>query len=132
MEYSVEKSDLHTSVERKIEELQLSVEQYVFISVPQAPVGPVSAGSAKDSGQGVCAGFSIREKLEENLVNSMDGPDGQQATEEDTPVLMFKIASKSKKRSQTPQGHRGKVIHQVFLEGSGLWGWRTWEVFLHM
>lgn len=31
MEYSVEKSDLHTSVERKIEELQLSVAQYVFV-----------------------------------------------------------------------------------------------------
>lgn len=29
MEYSLEKSDLHTSVEKKIEELQLSVEQYV-------------------------------------------------------------------------------------------------------
>lgn len=27
MEYSVEKSDLHTSVEKKIEELQLSVAQ---------------------------------------------------------------------------------------------------------
>lgn len=31
MEYSVEKSDLHTSVERKIEELQLSVAQCVFV-----------------------------------------------------------------------------------------------------
>lgn len=30
MEFSVEKSRLQTSVERKIEELQLSVQQYVF------------------------------------------------------------------------------------------------------
>lgn len=33
MEYSVEKSDLQTSVEKKIEELQLSVEQYVFTQI---------------------------------------------------------------------------------------------------
>uniref|UniRef100_A0A674MY26 Two pore segment channel 3 n=1 Tax=Takifugu rubripes TaxID=31033 RepID=A0A674MY26_TAKRU len=63
MEYSVEKSDLHTSVERKIEELQLSVAQ---------------------------------EKLEDNLVNAMDSTEGNCDTAEDKPVLMFKIASKSK------------------------------------
>lgn len=48
---------------------------------------------------------SIREKLEdnleENLVNSMDSAGGDAARVEDTPILMFKIASKSKKREQT-------------------------------
>lgn len=32
MEYSVEKSDLQTSVEKKIEELQLAVAQYVIMT----------------------------------------------------------------------------------------------------
>lgn len=94
MEYSVEKSDLHTSVERRIEELQLSVQQCVLVG----GVCWLSDHGAQDTGQDMFAPFSIREKLEENLVNSMDGPDGQQAAVEDTPVLMFKIASKSKKR----------------------------------
>lgn len=48
MEYSVEKSDLQTSVEKKIEELQLSVDQYVCIPVGQTLVGGVSDGSSPD------------------------------------------------------------------------------------
>lgn len=35
VEYSVDKSDLQTSLERKIEELQLAVEQYVTTAVTQ-------------------------------------------------------------------------------------------------
>lgn len=48
--------------------------------------------------------FSIREKLEEdleeNLVNATDGPGGDHVTAEAPPILMFKIASKRKNRSQ--------------------------------
>lgn len=45
MEYSLEKSDLQTSVEKKIEELQLSVETYVC-PLEHTLVGGVSAGSS--------------------------------------------------------------------------------------
>lgn len=45
MEYSLEKSDLQTSVEKKIEELQLSVETYVC-PPEHTLVGGVSAGSS--------------------------------------------------------------------------------------
>lgn len=127
MEYSVEKSDLQTSVEKRIEELQLSVEPYVFVPVGQMLVGGVSAGSSprlapileelrkvvvegglapsQETLQLRSAVFSVREKLdenlEENLVNSTDRPGGDHVTAEDTPILMFKIASKRKKCSQT-------------------------------
>lgn len=40
--------------------------------------------------------LSIREKLEDNLMNAMDSAEGTCETAEDKPVLMFKIASKSK------------------------------------
>lgn len=48
------------------------------------------------SDEDVCAVFFVREKLEENLVDSVDSPGGDNVMSEDTPVLMFKIASKSK------------------------------------
>lgn len=37
LEYSVEKSDLQTSLERKIEELELGVTQYVTTATPGPP-----------------------------------------------------------------------------------------------
>lgn len=40
--------------------------------------------------------LSIREKLEDNLVNAMDSTEADCETAEDKSVLMFKIASKSK------------------------------------
>lgn len=40
--------------------------------------------------------FLLREKLDGTLVTSMDSPGDDHVTAEDTPVLMFKIASKSK------------------------------------
>uniref|UniRef100_A0A3B4GN92 Two pore calcium channel protein 1-like n=1 Tax=Pundamilia nyererei TaxID=303518 RepID=A0A3B4GN92_9CICH len=66
VEYSVDKSDLQTSLERKIEELELAVAQY------------------------------------DNLVNAMETIDndlgGSQSAKPNLPSLMFKIASKNKKK----------------------------------
>ncbi|XP_072319541.1 two pore segment channel 3 [Eucyclogobius newberryi] len=62
VEYSVEKSSLQNSVEKKIQELQLGVQQ---------------------------------EKMEENLVNSMETMDSDQENgQKKKPTLVFKIASK--------------------------------------
>ncbi|KAM8843365.1 two pore segment channel 3 isoform 3-T3 [Synchiropus picturatus] len=61
VEYSVEKGDLQTSLEKKIQDLELGVEQ---------------------------------EKLEENMINSMETDDDESRAEDSRPSLKFKIASK--------------------------------------
>lgn len=102
VEYSVEKSDLQTSLEKKIEELELAVAQYVaWQRDTLMMIGPqlehVHCSSCFILTAVV---LPIREKLEENLVNAMETMDSDQGTNQSAdnkPTLMFKIASKSKK-----------------------------------
>lgn len=101
MEYSVDKSDLQTSLEKKIEELELAVAQYV------------TATSGTEDKHSLIASLtcfiilrvvlSTREKMEDNLVNAMETIDNDQGTgqsADNRPSLMFKIASKSKKQTK--------------------------------
>lgn len=102
VEYSVEKSDLQTSLEKKIEELELAVAQYVaWQRDTLMMIGPQPEHVHCSSCFILTAVvLPIREKLEENLVNAMETMDSDQGTNQSAdnkPTLMFKIASKSKK-----------------------------------
>lgn len=104
VEYSVEKSDLQTSLEKKIEELELAVAQYVaWQRATMTMIGP-QLEHLRCSSRFLIIGdvLSVREKLQENLVNAMETMDSDQGTNQSAdnkPTLMFKIASKSKKLS---------------------------------
>lgn len=104
MEYSVEKSDLQTSLEKKIEELELAVAQYVAWQRDTLMMIGTQSEHVHCSSCFILIGVVLptREKLEENLVNAMETMDSDQGTNQSAdnkPTLMFKIASKSKKLS---------------------------------
>lgn len=98
VEYSLEKSDLQTSVEKKIEELELAVAQCVNHTHTHTLSVLLS-----DSAPLCCVVLSSREKLDDNLVNAMETMDSEQGDDQSAasrPTLLFKIASKSKNLSQ--------------------------------